>query len=42
MSGSYDNASPAEQMQAIDLALRAYFDATDWLSFRRKALPGIK
>ena len=42
MSGSYDQASTAEQMKAIGQALSVYFGANDWLAVRRKALPGAK
>ena len=31
---SFDQVSPAEQMKAIDEALRAYFGADDWLAAR--------
>ena len=42
MSGSYDNASPVEQMRAISLALSAYFGTKHWLTARRRVTPGAK
>ena len=35
--GTFDHARPVEQMQAIDLALRHYFNAIDWLRERDRA-----
>ena len=32
--GSFDHAQPTQQMKAIDLALRNYFGANDWLDQR--------
>ena len=42
MSGSYDNASPAEQMSAIGRALIAYFGTKYWLTARRRVTPGAR
>lgn len=35
--GTFDHARPAEQMQAIDLVLRHYFQTADWLRARDRA-----
>lgn len=35
--GTFDFARPVEQMQAIDLILRHYFRAEDWLRARNLA-----
>ena len=40
MNGSYDEASSALQMKAVDQALRVYFDTEDWLAARRGSVPG--
>ncbi len=40
--GSWDEARPGEQMQAIDLAMRDYFGADDWLKARDKQYPGLR
>ena len=42
MSGSYDHASPVEQMRAIGLALGAYFGTKNWLTARRRVTPGAR
>ena len=35
-AGTFDHARPVEQMQAIDLILRYYFETADWLEARRR------
>jgi hypothetical protein len=35
--GTFDQAQPVDQMQAIDLILRHYFQTTDWLRSRDRA-----
>ena len=35
--GTFDQARPIDQMQAVDLILRHYFQTTDWL--RARAAP---
>lgn len=42
MSGSYDDATPVEQMRAINLAMRAYFGTKNWLIARQRVTPGAK
>ena len=42
MSGSYDDATPVEQMRAINLAMRAYFGTKNWLTARQRVTPGAK
>ena len=42
MGGSYDHATPAEQMRAINLALSSYFGTKNWLAVRRGVIPGAK
>ena len=42
MTGSYDHASPVEQMRAIGLVLIAYFGTKNWLTARRSVTPGAK
>lgn len=41
-AGSYDLASGAERMAAVDLALRHYFQADNWLAERNKQFPGLR
>ena len=38
MWGSYDEASGAEQMKAINIAITLYFGTRAWLTRRRGAL----
>ena len=38
---SLDHVAPAEQMRAIDAAMRQYFQTSDWLRARNKAFPGL-
>jgi hypothetical protein len=42
--GTYDFAIPVELVKSIDLAMRCYFGADDWLAIRNSraasALPG--
>jgi len=33
--GSWDHAQPVDQMRAIDMAMRWYFESEDWLDERR-------
>ena len=33
--GSWDHAPPVDQMKAIDMAMRWYFESEDWLDERR-------
>ena len=36
-AGSFDHARPVDQIQAIDLVLRHYFQTWDWLRARNLA-----
>ena len=40
-SGPLDSAAVADQMKAINAAMKHYFDAEDWLRERSKVFPGI-
>ena len=40
--GTYDFASSVGMLKAIDLAMRQYFGADDWLAIRRKLFPGLR
>ena len=40
--GTHDFASPVEVLEAMDLAMRQYFGADDWLAIRRKLFPGLR
>ena len=42
MSGSYDQASPVEQVRVISLAVTAYFGTKNWLTARQSVTPGAK
>lgn len=39
---TYDFAKSAAVMQAVDLALRQYFGAEDWLPVRNRLFPGLR
>jgi hypothetical protein len=39
--GPLDSASPEEQMRAIDLAMRHYFEAENWLAEQNRRFPGL-
>ena len=41
-AGTYDSASPVEVMKAVDLAMRQYFGADDWLTIRSRQSPGLR
>jgi hypothetical protein len=40
--GTYDFASPVEKVRGINLAMRLYFDAADWLVLRDWLSPGLR
>ena len=40
--GTYDFASPVGVLKAMDLAMRQYFGADNWLAIRRKFIPGLR
>ena len=40
--GTYDVASPVTVMKAVDLAMRQYFDADDWLAVRNRLFRGLR
>ena len=40
--GTYDLASSVGVLKAIDLAMRQYFGAANWLAIRRKLFPGLR
>jgi hypothetical protein len=39
---TYDFANPVLVMKAVDLALRQYFGAKDWLTVRNRLFPGLR
>lgn len=39
---TYDLADSVLVMRAVDLALRQYFGAEDWLMVRNKLFPGLR
>ena len=39
--GTYDFASPVELVKSIDLAMRHYFGADDWLAIRNSRAAGV-
>ncbi len=39
---TYDFANSVMVMKAIDVALRQYFGAEDWLSVRNRLFPGLR
>lgn len=41
IAGSRDLEYPAIQMRLIDLALREYYNADNWLDARKKLQPGV-
>jgi hypothetical protein len=41
-AATYDFASRVEMVRAIDLAMRKYFDAADWLALRDRLFPGLR
>ncbi|MBM3946157.1 MAG: hypothetical protein FJ315_01995 [SAR202 cluster bacterium] len=42
VDGTYDFVGPAERMKAMDLAMRHYFAAENWVQVRNKRFPGLK
>ncbi len=42
LAGTFDSASPVEVLKAVDLAMRQYFDANDWLTVRNRLFPGLR
>ncbi|MBI4329732.1 MAG: hypothetical protein HY673_00440 [Chloroflexi bacterium] len=41
-AGSYDEAAGADRMAAIDLAMRHYFQADNWIAERNRRSPGLR
>lgn len=41
IAGSLDAAPPPIQMKAVDVAMRHYFGADDWLNEREKSFSGL-
>ena len=39
---TYDFANPVMVMKAVDVALRQYFGAEDWLTVRKRLFPGLR
>jgi len=39
---TYDFANSAMVMKAVDVALRQYFGAEDWLTVRKRLFPGLR
>ena len=39
---TYDFADSVVVMKAVDLALRHYFGAEDWLTVRNRLFPGLR
>ena len=39
---TYDFADSVAVMKAVDLALRRYFGAKDWLTVRNRLFPGLR
>lgn len=42
VEGTYDFVDPVEQIKAIDLAMRHYFAAENWVEVRNKRFPGLR
>ena len=40
MKTSYDDSEPRTVMEAVDRAMRAYFDTDNWVQERNRRLPG--
>lgn len=40
--GTHDLASPADRAEAIDLAMRHYFQTGNWPAARDKQFPGLR
>jgi hypothetical protein len=41
LAGTYDSGSSVEQVKAIDLAMRHYFNADHWLAVRNWLFPRL-
>jgi len=40
--GTYDFASAVEMVRAVDVAMRQYFGADNWLVIRDREFPGLR
>jgi hypothetical protein len=40
--GTYDFASPVAMVRAIDLAMRRYFNADNWMALRDQLFPRLR